>query len=63
MKTSKKDKINDVLNDDPLGLLNVKPPSSQKDKTEEKRLIESFEEISAFFEEYGREPISEKSLF
>lgn len=62
MKSSKEDKMNEIFNNDPLGLLNIEKPSSQKSKTEEQRLIESFEEISDFFEEHGREPNSENNL-
>jgi hypothetical protein len=62
MKSSKEDKLNEIFNNDPLGLLNIEKPSSQDGKTEEQRLIESFEEISDFFEAHGREPNSENSL-
>lgn len=56
-----------ILEDDPLGLLNVKPKSSGK-ITADERLIASFEEINAFVRENGREPaesrdISERKLY
>lgn len=56
-----------ILEDDPLGLLDVKPKSSGK-ITADDRLIASFEEINAFVRENGREPaesrdISERKLY
>lgn len=55
-----KDKIlDDIFNDDPDGLLNVKPrvkPISSDD-----RLVSSFEEINLFFEANNREPEPSKS--
>ena len=62
MKSSKEDKFKGIFDNDPLGLLHVERPSSQGNKTEEQRLIDSFEEISDFFEEHGREPNSENNL-
>jgi len=52
-----KDKIlNDIFNDDPLGLLNVKPKTSNT-KTADERLVSSFNEINDFFEKNNREPL------
>jgi len=50
------EKLLDILNNDPLGLLTVEDKSTHNLTTEEQRLIEGFAEISDFFEEYGREP-------
>ncbi len=64
-----KDKILDeIFNNDPLGLLNVKPKSSVV-KSADERLSASFEEINAFIERNNREPepnssnISEYQLY
>ncbi len=56
----------DILENDVLGLLDVKPKASAV-MSADARLIASFEEINAFVEEYGREPaksqvISERRL-
>lgn len=51
-----KDKVLDeIFNNDPLGLLNVKPKTSNV-RTADERLIASFEEINKFVEENGHEP-------
>ena len=51
-----KDKVlDDIFNDDPLGLLNVKPKVSNV-RTADERLIASFEEINKFVEQNGEEP-------
>jgi len=50
-----KKSLEDIFNDDEFGLLNVKPKSSNV-KTDEDRLIESFEEINSFVDNNGREP-------
>lgn len=51
-----KDKILDeIFNDDPLGLLNVKPKVSNV-RTADERLLASFEEINKFVEQNGEEP-------
>lgn len=52
---SKKITINDIFNDDDFGLLNSKPQTSNI-KSEEDRLIESFEEINSFIDKNKREP-------
>ncbi len=52
---SKKFTIDDIFNDDDFGMLDSKPQSSGI-KTEEDRLIESFEEINLFVDKKNREP-------
>jgi T5orf172 domain. len=58
--------IEDIFNDDEFGLLDVKIQKSDI-KTDEDRLLESFEEINDFFEKNKREPqptsMSEYALF
>lgn len=56
-----------ILENDPLGLLQVKPKVSST-LTADERLISSFDEINSFMREHGREPtesrdISERKLF
>jgi hypothetical protein len=53
--TKKKLTIDDILNDDDFGLLESKVKSSTV-KTDEDRLIDSFEEINVFFDKNNREP-------
>lgn len=51
-----KDKIlKDIFDDDPLGLLNIKPTTSPA-RNEDERLIASFIEINDFYENYNKEP-------
>jgi len=63
-----KDKIlKDIFDDDPLGLLNVKPATSPA-RNEDERLVASFQEINHFYEKNNREPeqgggIQEHQLF
>jgi len=52
---SKKKTLNDIFNDDEFGILDSKPKVSSM-KSEDERLIESFQEINAFFEKHNREP-------
>jgi hypothetical protein len=52
---SKKITLEDIFNDDEFGILDSKPKTSSI-KSEDERLIESFQEINAFFEKYQREP-------
>ncbi|TYC08173.1 GIY-YIG nuclease family protein [Bizionia gelidisalsuginis] len=52
---SKKKTLADIFNDDEFGILDSKPQSAGV-KTEDERLIESFQEINAFFEKNNREP-------
>ncbi|MDN5478851.1 MAG: GIY-YIG nuclease family protein, partial [Chryseobacterium sp.] len=58
--------IEDIFNDDEFGLLDAKIQKSEI-KTDEDRLLESFEEINDFFEKNRREPqptsMSEYALF
>ncbi len=49
--------LDDIFNDDDLGILDVKPKTSNI-KSEEDRLIDSFEEINIFIDKNGREPAS-----
>ena len=53
----KKLTIDDIFNDDDFGLLDSKVKTSTV-KTDEDRLIDSFEEINAFFDKNNREPNS-----
>lgn len=47
----------DIFSDDPLGLLNISIPEESTERTtEDKKLIESFEEINDFYESNKREP-------
>ena len=56
-----KDKVLDeIFNNDPLGLLNVKPKSSTA-RTADERLLASFQEINNFVESNGKEPIANPS--
>ena len=48
-------KLQDIFENDPLGLLNVKPATSPA-RNEEERLLASFHEISDFYEKNKREP-------
>lgn len=52
---SKKFTIDDIFNDDDFGMLDSKPQTSGI-KTEEDRLIESFEEINLFVDKNNKEP-------
>lgn len=47
--------LDDIFNDEDFGLLESKPKISQV-KTEDERLIDSFQEINVFFENNKREP-------
>lgn len=53
--------LQEILENDPLGLLNVKPKSSGV-MTADKRLIASFEEITKFVEENGQEPSQSRDI-
>ncbi len=52
---SKKKTLKDIFNDDEFGILDAKPQNSNV-KTEDERLIESFQDINAFFVKNNREP-------
>ena len=54
---SKKQTLKDIFDDDDFGILDFKEKLSSI-KTEDERLIESFQEINAFFEKYNREPLA-----
>ena len=47
--------LDDIFNDDPLGLLNVKAKKSSA-RTSDERLASSFDEINDFIEKHEREP-------
>lgn len=47
--------LDDIFNDDPLGLLNVKAKKSST-RTSDERLASSFDEINDFIEKHEREP-------
>ncbi|MEP0212157.1 MAG: GIY-YIG nuclease family protein [Cellulophaga sp.] len=53
--SKKKLSLDDIFNDDEFGILDSKPKNSNV-KSEDERLIESFQEINAFFEKNKREP-------
>ena len=55
MSNKKKISLDDIFNDDDFGLLDSKAKTSNI-KSEEDRLIDSFEEINAFVDKNGREP-------
>lgn len=55
MSNKKKISLDDIFNDDDWGLLDSKAKSSTV-KTEDDRLIDSFEEINIFIDKNGREP-------
>ncbi len=50
-----KGSLEDIFNDDPYGLLDIKPTGSQGRNADE-RLVASFEEINSFYEKNNREP-------
>lgn len=52
------DTLRELIEDDDLGLLTVKPRQSNS-LTEDERLVESFYEIAEFFRQYNREPESD----
>jgi hypothetical protein len=59
--------LQDIFNDDPFGLLNMKPTSSPA-RNEDERLVASFQELNDFYEKNNREPeqgggIQEHQLF
>ena len=55
-RESKHSKFADIFGSDALGLLDMRDASKTEHRTEEWRLIESFSEISEFFEENKRPP-------
>jgi hypothetical protein len=52
----KQQKLENIFENDPLGLLNVKPANSPA-RNEEERLVASFQEINEFFEKFNRAPV------
>ena len=52
----KKKTLKDIFNDDEFGILNEPDPKYCNVKSEDERLIESFQEINSFFEKNNREP-------
>ena len=50
-----KKKLQDIFDDDPFGLLNVRPSSSPSRNADE-RLVASFQEILDFYTQYSKEP-------
>ena len=57
-----KDKIlKELFENDPLGLLNIKPSNSPA-RNEDERLVASFMEINQFYEKNMREPIVENGI-
>ena len=64
---SSKITLQDIFNDDPFGLLNVKSSSSPA-RNEDERLVAAFQELNDFYEKNNREPeqgcgIQEHQLF
>jgi hypothetical protein len=55
MSNKKKISLDDIFNDDDFGLLDAKAKTSNV-KSEEDRLIDSFEEINTFYDKNKREP-------
>lgn len=53
--------LDDIFNDDDLGLLNTKPTNSPA-RNEDEKLVSSFEDINIFFEKNNREPEQERSV-
>jgi len=64
----KKKILDEIFENDPLGLLNVKPRQSAA-KTADERLLSNFQEIADFVETHGKEPepnmsnVSESQLY
>ncbi|MFZ4796575.1 MAG: GIY-YIG nuclease family protein [Bacteroidia bacterium] len=54
-------KLQELLDNDPLGLLNIKPLNSPA-RNEDERLVASFQEINEFFEQNHREPEQDKGI-
>jgi T5orf172 domain len=50
-----KPNLDDIFNDDPFGLLNIKPAASTA-RNEDERIVASFQEINDFYEKNNREP-------
>ena len=54
-------KLQDLLDNDPLGLLNVKPSNSPA-RNEDERLVASFQEVNEFYEVNKREPRADNGI-
>lgn len=54
-------KLQELLDNDPLGLLNIKPSTSPA-RNEDERLVASFQEINEFFEQNKREPKADNGI-
>ena len=54
-------KLQELLDNDPLGLLNVKPSTSPA-RNEDERLVASFQEINEFFEHNKQEPKADNGI-
>lgn len=54
-------KLQELLDNDPLGLLTVKPSTSSA-RNEDERLVASFQEINEFFEQNKREPKADNGI-
>ena len=54
-----KDALLKILDDDDLGLLNIKPKRSSI--TVDERLLQSFQQINDFYRQHGKEPESNPS--
>jgi hypothetical protein len=54
-------KLQEILDNDPLGLLIVKPSNSPA-RNEDERLVASFQEINEFFEQHKREPKADNGI-
>lgn len=54
-------KLQDILDNDPLGLLNVKPSNSPA-RNEDERLVASFQEVNEFYEINKREPKADNGI-
>src|SRR5690606_664056 len=52
---SKKKSLDDIFDDDPFGLLNVKP-NGKASPTADDRLLEKFREVERFYEQYQQPP-------
>lgn len=57
----KDEKLREIFDNDPLGLLNSKTSTSST-RSEDERLVDSFQEINAFYEKHGRAPEQGGSL-
>ena len=53
--------LQDILKNDPLGLLDVKPKASSV-ISNDARLVASFEEINDFLKMHGREPVKGQDI-